>query len=165
MGEEYFLRRDCPPLGADANRRRCGMPTKVGSESIQDTVAMTALGVIQRSLCVSFLAAAVIYLPVRYQIYRHLRRQHRKAFDRLGISSPSFLWREDRDAESTAFEQFFSSGKHETLKDPRLNALWRRVRLIGWMCCVSLALLLITFVVFRADPDRVWDFLVDLARY
>ena len=127
---------------------------------------MTALGVIQTSLFISSVATAGILVPiVQYQIYRHLRRHHRKAFDQLGISGPSFLWREDRDAESKAFADFFSSGKHETLKDPRLNALWRRVRLIGWMCCVSLALLLITFVVFRADPDHVWDFLVDLARY
>src|SRR5476651_2169645 len=132
------------------------MPTKVGSKShcqIQDTVAMTALGVIQLSLCVSFLASAAILIPiVRYQIYRHLRRHHRKAFDRLRISSPSFLWREDRDTESTAFEQFFSSGKHETLRDPQLNALRRRESLIWRACGVSFVLLLITFLVFRADP-------------
>jgi Sec-independent protein secretion pathway component TatC len=48
---------------------------------------MTALGLIQTSLCVSFLAAAAILLPiVHYQLYSHLRRQHRKAFDRLGIN-------------------------------------------------------------------------------
>jgi hypothetical protein len=38
-------------------------------------------------------------------------------------------------AEGSAFEGFFSFGKHETLKDPRLDALWRRVGLIGWTCC------------------------------
>jgi hypothetical protein len=141
------------------------MPTKVGSESIQDTVAMTALGVIQKSLCVSFLAAAVILLPVEYQIYRHLRRHHRKAFDHLRVHSPSFFWREDREAEGTAFADFFSSGKHETLKDPGLNALLRLKGLIWRACGVSFALLLITFLVFRAEPDHVWDFLVDLARY
>src|SRR5450755_3668830 len=123
------------------------MPTKVGSESqIQDTVAMTALGIIQTSVCVLFLAAAAILIPiVRYQIYRHLRRHHRKAFDQLAISSPSFFWREDCDAENTAFEQFFSSGKHETLKDPQLSALRRRESLIWRSCGVSFALLLITF--------------------
>ena len=143
------------------------MPTKVGSESqIQDTVAMTALGIIQTSVCVLFLASAAILIPiVRYQIYRHLRRHHRKAFDRLGISSPSFLWREDRGAESTAFEQLYSSGKHETPKDPQLNALRRRESLIWRACGVSFALLLITFLVFRTDPSHVWDFLVDLGHY
>jgi hypothetical protein len=127
---------------------------------------MTALGVIQTSLCVFSLSAAAILIPiVRYQIYRHLRRHHRKALDQLEISSPSFLWREDRDAESTAFERFFSSGTHETLKDPRLSTLQRRESLIWWACGVSFVLLLITFLAFRADPNRVWDFLVDLARY
>jgi hypothetical protein len=127
---------------------------------------MIALGVIQISLCVFSLAAAAILIPiVRYQIYRHLRRHHRKAFDQLAISSPSFFWREDRDAESTAFEQFFSSGKHETLKDPQLIALRRRESLIWRSCGVNFALLLITFLVFRADPNGVCAFLVDLARY
>jgi hypothetical protein len=127
---------------------------------------MIALGVIQTSLCVFSLAAAAILIPiVRYQIYRHLRRHHRKAFDQLAISSPSFFCREDRDAESTAVEQFFSSGRHETLKDPQLSALRRRESLIWRSCGVSFALLLITFLVFRADPDGVWAFLVDLARY
>ena len=72
---------------------------------------------------------------------------------------------EDRDAESTVFEQLFSSGKHEALKDPLLNALWRCVRLIRWVCGVSFALLLITFLVFRSDSNHLWDFLVDLGRY
>ena len=114
---------------------------------------MTALGVIQISLCVFSLATAAILVPiVQYQIYRHLRRHHRNAFDRLAISDPSFLRREDRDVESTAFEQFFSSGKHETLKDPQLSALRRREGLIWRACGVSFALLVITFLVFRADP-------------
>jgi hypothetical protein len=127
---------------------------------------MTALGVIQTSLCVFSLAAAAILIPiVRYRIYRHLRGHHRKAFDRLAISGPSFLWREDRDAENAAFEQFFSSGKHETLKDPQLSALRRRESIIWRACGVSFALLLITFLVFRADPNGLWAFLVDLARY
>jgi hypothetical protein len=127
---------------------------------------MTVLGVIQISLCVFSLAVAAILIPiVRYQIYRHLRRHHRKAFDRLAVSGPSFLWREDRDAEGTAFEQFFSSGKHETPNDPQLSALRRREGLIWRACGVSFALLLITFLVFRADPNGVWSFLVDLARY
>jgi hypothetical protein len=97
---------------------------------------MTALGVIQISLCVFSLAAAAILIPiVRYQIYRHLRRHHRKAFDRLAISGPSFLWREDRDAEGTAFEQFFSSGTRDTkgsatecitaTREPNLAGVWR----------------------------------------
>jgi hypothetical protein len=140
-------------------------PTKVGGESTQDTVTMSALGVIQISLCVSSLAAAVIFLPVRYQIYRHLRRHHRKAFDQFGIRSPSFLWREDRDAESTAFEDFFSSGNHETLKDPRLNALLRLESSLSRACGLSFALLLITFLVFQADAAHIWDFLVDLGHY
>ena len=127
---------------------------------------MTARGIIQISLCVFSLVAAAILIPiVRYQIYRHLRRHHRKAFDRSAISGPSFLWREDRDAESTAFEQFFPSGKHGTLKDPQVSALRRRESLIWRACGVSFALLLITFLVFRADSNGVWAFLVDLARY
>jgi hypothetical protein len=127
---------------------------------------MTALGGIQISLCVFSLAAAAILIPiVRYQRYRLLRRHHRKAFGQLGISSPSFLWREYREAESTAFEQFFCSGKHESLKDPQLSALRRRESSIWRACAVSFALLSITFLVFRADPNRVWDFLVDFAHY
>jgi hypothetical protein len=126
---------------------------------------MTALGVIQISLCVSFLAAAVIVLPVRYQIYRRLRRHHRKAFDQLRINGPSFLWREDRDAESAAFDEFFVSGNHETLEDSRLNVLLRIETSILRASAASLALLLITFLVFRADPAHIWDFLVDLSRY
>jgi hypothetical protein len=128
---------------------------------------MTALGVIQTSLFISSVATAGILVPiVQYQIYRHLRRQQREAFDRLEIApSPSFLWRDDRQAASTAFEQFFSSGKYETLKDPQLNALWRRVRFIRWVSGVSFALLLITFLVFRAVPDFLWDLLVNFGRY
>jgi hypothetical protein len=127
---------------------------------------MTALGVIQISLCVFSLAAAAILVPiVRYQMYRHLRQHHRNAFDRLEIPGPSFLWREDRDEEGTAFEQFFSSRKHETLKDPQLIALRRRESLIWRGSGVSFVLLLITFLVFRADPNNVWNFLIDLARY
>jgi hypothetical protein len=126
---------------------------------------MSALGVIQISLCVVSLAAAAILIPiVRYQRYRHLRRHHRKIFDRLGISGPSFLWREDRDVESTAFEQFFSSGNYETLENPQLKTLRRRESLIWRACGVSFALLLITFLVFRGDPYHVWNFLSDLAR-
>jgi hypothetical protein len=144
-------------------------PPKISDEShfrIQDTGTMTALGVIQIALCVFSLAAAAILIPiVRHQIYRHLRRHHRNAFDRLEISSPSFLWREDRDKESTAFEQFFSSSKHETLKDPQLIALRRRESLIWRGSGVSFALLLITFLVFRTDPNNVWNFLIELARY
>lgn len=127
---------------------------------------MTALGLIQISLCVFSLAAAAILIPiVQYQIYRHLRRHHRKAFERLAISNPSFLWREDRDAESTAFEQFFSSGKHEALQDPQLSALRRRESLIWRASGVSFALLILTFLVFRTDPNGVWAFLVDLSRH
>jgi hypothetical protein len=126
---------------------------------------MTALGAIQISLCVSFLAAAVIILPVRFQIYRRLRRHHRKAFDQLRINGPSFLWREDRDAESAAFDDFFASGNHEPLKDARLNELLRIESSILRGCLASLALLLITFLVFRDDPAHIWDFLVDLSRY
>ncbi len=131
---------------------------------------MTALGVIQTSLCASFLGAAAILLPiVDYQLYSHLRRQHREAFDRLGVSASAyhFFWRDDHpeDGSSVAFEQFFSSGNHQILKDRHLDALWRRVRLIRWVCGVSFALLLITFLLFRADPNGVWAFLVDLSRY
>jgi hypothetical protein len=127
---------------------------------------MTLVGVIQISLCVFSLATAAILVPlVQYQIYRHVRRHHRKAFDRLGISSASLLWREDRDAESAAFEQLISAAKHQTLKDPQLNALRRRESLIWRACGVSFTLLLITFLVFRADPNHVWDFLIDLAHY
>jgi hypothetical protein len=127
---------------------------------------MTALGVIQVSLCVFSLATVAILVPIsRYQIYHHLRRRHRKALDRVGISSPSFLWREDRDEESTEFAQFFSREKHETLNDPQLNSLRRRESLIWRACGASFALLLISFMVFRTDPNHVWDFLVDLAHY
>jgi hypothetical protein len=127
---------------------------------------MTSLGVIQVSLCVLSLAAAAILIPiVRYQIYGHLRRQHRSALDRLGISSPAFLWREHRDAESTAFEQFMSSSLHQMPNDPRLDTLRRRESLIWRACGVSFALLLVSFAVFRADPSHVWDFLIDLGRY
>jgi hypothetical protein len=73
--------------------------------------------------------------------------------------------REDRDAETTAFEQFISSGTSQVLKDPQLNALRRRESSIWWACGVSFALLLISFAVFRVDPSHVWDFLVDLGRY
>lgn len=87
-------------------------------------VRPTALGAIQLSLCVFSLASIAILIPIaEYQIYRHLRRHHRKAFERLAIPSPSFLWREERDAESAAFEEFFSSGTHVVLQDPQLNAL------------------------------------------
>jgi hypothetical protein len=132
---------------------------------MQGTLAMTGLGVIQASLCASSLAAVVIVLPVEYQIYRHLRRHHRKAFDQLRLRSPSFLWREDREPESTAFEDFFSSRKHLTLNDPRLDALLRLKRFIWRASGVSFALLLLTFLVFRSDSARVWDFLIDLAHY
>jgi len=88
-----------------------------------------------------------------------------KAFDQLRIQSPSFLWREDRDAEITAFADFFSSQKHVTLNDPRLNALLRLKSFIWRACGVSFALLLSTFLVFRADSAHVWDFLVDLAQH
>jgi|HubBroStandDraft_1064217.scaffolds.fasta_scaffold75074_3 hypothetical protein len=125
---------------------------------------MTALGVIQILLCVFSLATAAILVPIlRYQRYRHFRREHREVFDQMGISSPSFLWREDRDAESTAFEQLFSSRKHESLRDPRLNALRRREKVIWRACGVSFAFLLATFLVFRSDANHVWDFLIDLA--
>jgi len=126
---------------------------------------MTALGVIQWTLCVSCLAAAALSLPVQYQIYRHVRRQHPRAFRRLGISSPAFLWREDRDADSSAFDELCASGNPETLHDPRLHTLRRRGNVLAWMCGASLALLLITFVVFRADPAHVGDFMLDLSRY
>jgi hypothetical protein len=163
MGEEQFLQRDCPPPNADQS----------GTDShrqIGDTAAMTALGLIQTSLCVSFLAATAIVLPiVHYQLYSHLRRQHRKAFDRLRISPSAywFFWRDDgpADGSNVAYEQYFSSGNHQALKDRHLDALWRRVRLIRWACGLSFALLLITLLVYRADPNGAWAFLVDLARY
>jgi hypothetical protein len=127
---------------------------------------MTSLGVIQVSLCVLSLAAAAILIPiVRYQIYRHLRRQHRNALDRLGISSAAFLWSEDREAKSTAYEQFVSSRIHQMPNDPRLDALRRRESLIWRACGVTFALLLVSFAVFRADPGHVWEFLTDLGHY
>jgi hypothetical protein len=126
---------------------------------------MTALGVIQASLCASLLATAVSVLPVEYQIYRHLRRHQPKDFEQLGIQSPAFLWREDREAQSTAFEDFFSSNKHVPLNDPRLNALLRLKSFLWRMCGVSSGLLLATFLLFRSDSAHVWDFLVDLAHY
>jgi multisubunit Na+/H+ antiporter MnhB subunit len=46
-----------------------------------------------------------------------------------------------------------------------VSTLRRRESLIWRACGVSFALLLITFLVFRADPSGVWAFLVDLARY
>jgi hypothetical protein len=126
---------------------------------------MTGLGVLQASLCASSLAAAVLVLPVEYQIYRHLRRHHRKPFDQLRIHSPSFLWREDCDAESTAFAEFFSSRKHIRLNDPRLNALLRLKSFIWRVCGLSFALLVCTFLAFRTDSAHVWDFLVELGNY
>jgi hypothetical protein len=141
------------------------MPTGAGIKFVQGRLAVTGLGVIQASLCALSLAAAVIILPVEYQIYRHLRQHHGKALDQMRIHSPSFLWREDRDAQSTAFADFFSSRKHVTLNDPRLNALLRLKSLIWRTCGVSFALLLSTFLVFRADPAHVWDFLRDLSHY
>jgi hypothetical protein len=93
-----------------------------------------------------------------------LRRQHRKAFDRLRITSPSFLWREEADNSSAAFEQFFSSENYQALRDRQLNVWRKRVRLLRWISGVGFALLLITLLVFRADPSSLWDFLVDLAR-
>jgi hypothetical protein len=141
------------------------MSSEGASQYIQGTLAMTGLGAIQASLCASFLVAAVIVLPVDYQIYRHLRRHHRKAFDQLRLQSPSFLWREDRDAEITSFADFISSRKHLALNDPRLNTLLRLKSFIWPVCGVSFALLLSTFLIFRADSAHVWDFLVDLAHY
>jgi hypothetical protein len=75
---------------------------------------MTALGVIQATLLISSAALGGLLAPiVHYQIYRHLRRQHRKTFDRLGISpSASFIWRDfwrddcEEDNSSVAFERF-----------------------------------------------------------
>jgi hypothetical protein len=64
-----------------------------------------------------------------------------------------------------AFEQFFSSVNYQGLKDQQLNAWWRRVRFLRRMSGVGFALLLITLLVFWADPTSLWDFLVDLARY
>ena len=126
---------------------------------------MTGLGVIQVSLCALSLAAAAIVLPIEYQIYRHLRHHHGKALDQMRIQSPDFLWREDRDGPSTAFEDFFSSRKHLTLNDSRLNALLRLKSSIWRTCGVSFVLLLTSFMVFRTDPAHVWDFLKDLSHY
>jgi hypothetical protein len=124
------------------------------------------LRVIQLSLFVSSVATGGLFAPIaQYQIYLHLRRQHREAFDRLRITSPSFLWREEADNSSAAFEQFFSSENYQALKDRQLNVWRRRVRLLRWISGVGFALLLITLLVFRADPSSLWDFLVDLARY
>jgi hypothetical protein len=131
---------------------------------------MTALGLIQTSLCVSFVSATAILLPiVHYQLHSHLRQQHRKAFDRLGVSPSAydFFWRDDRPADGSnlAFQQIFSSENHQVLCDRHLDALWRRLRLTRWVCGVSFLLLLFTFLVSRADPNGVWAFLVDLGRY
>ncbi|MGA8706676.1 MAG: hypothetical protein WB646_06760 [Steroidobacteraceae bacterium] len=152
-------------LGAAGERRRYGTRSKRDAEIARNTIAMTGLGAIQTSLCASLLVAALVILPIEYQLYRRLRRHHRKTFDRLRIDSPSFLWREDRDAEDTVFAHLFSSRTHETLNDPRLNALVRLKGYIWLLCGVSLALLLSTFLIFRADPAHVWGFLVDLSRY
>lgn len=122
---------------------------------------MMAPGLIQTTLCATILMTVFLEPLVQYRIYRHLRRHHRKVFDRLQISGPSFLWREDRDVESTAFDQLFSLRKHESLNDPQLNRLCRCARLIRWVFGASLALLLIVLVVFRVDPG-VRNFLIDL---
>jgi hypothetical protein len=122
---------------------------------------MTSPGVIQATLLISSVALGGILLPfAHYRIYHHLRRQHRKTFDRLGISpSASFIWREywsedcEVEGSSAVIERFFSSGDYRTLKDQQLNAMWRRVRLIRWVSCVGFALLLITFMLFRTVPD------------
>jgi len=131
---------------------------------------MTALGLVQTSLCVSFLAAIAVLLPIAdHRLYGRLRREHREAFDRLRISPSAyhFFWRDDQpeDGSSVAYEQFFSSGSHQALRDPHLDSLWRGVRFYRRFSGACLALLLLSFVVFRSDPGGVWAFLVDLARY
>jgi hypothetical protein len=126
---------------------------------------VTALGITQALLCALSLVAAVVILPVEIQIYRHLRRHHGKALDQMRIHSPEFLWREDRDRQDTAFTEFFSSRKHVTLDDLRLNALLRLKSSLWRTCGVSLVLLLTTFLLFRADPAHVWDLLKDLSHY
>ena len=52
-----------------------------------------------------------------------------------------------------------------TPNDSRLNALLRLKSFTWRTCGVSFMLLLATFLVFRADPAHVWDFLKDLSRY
>jgi hypothetical protein len=126
---------------------------------------VTGLGAIEASLCALSLAGAVIVLAVEYQIYRHFHHHHGKALDQLRIHSPEFLWREDRDEQSTAFDDFLSSRKHVTPNDSRLNALLRLKSFVWRTCGVSFVLLLTTFLVFRADPAHVWDFLIDLSHY
>jgi hypothetical protein len=126
---------------------------------------MTAVRVLQESLLISSVATGGLLAPfVQYQLYRHLRRQHREAIDRLGIQSPSFLWREDQQASDSdaTFEQFFTSGNYQALEDRQLTAMWGRVRLLRCMSGIGFVLLLITLLVFHADPSSLWDFLVDL---
>ena len=128
---------------------------------------MTVLGVIQASPFLSSLALFGLLQPVvYYQIHRHLLRHHRKAVDRLGISTDaSFIWKvfgkDDRQSDNSlvVFDRLFYSGNYRALKDKQLDAMWRRVRLIRWVGGVGFTLLLITFLVFRADPAHIWEFL------
>jgi|HubBroStandDraft_1064217.scaffolds.fasta_scaffold18107_3 hypothetical protein len=133
---------------------------------------MSALGVIQASLLTVSVVLFVILQPIFYvQIHLHLVRHHRKACDRVGISTDAWymwkhLWKDDCEPDNSlvVFDRFFYSGKYQALKDKRLDALWHRVRLIRRMSGVGFALLLLTFLVFRADPAHIWDFLRELAR-
>jgi hypothetical protein len=130
--------------------------------------SMMAVRVIETSLLISAVATGGVFAPiVQYQIYRHLRQRHRRAIDGLGVRTPSFLWREDRQADdsSVAFEKFLSSGSHQELKDHQLNVLWQRVRLLRWLSGVGFALLLIALFVFRRDPGSLWVFFMDLGHY
>jgi hypothetical protein len=131
----------------------------------KDTEAMTALQIVQGSLLTASVATGLLATIVQYQIYRHLRRQHHKAFDRLGLPRPSFFWREDRQADSVAFDTYLSSESYRALEDRQLRVLSRRVRALRWMSGAGFALLLITLMVFWAGPNSLWDFLMDLGRY
>jgi hypothetical protein len=127
---------------------------------------MMAVRVFEASLLISSVAIGGVFAPiVQYQIYRRLRQRHRKVIDGLGIPSPSFLWREDRQSDDLAFEQLLTSGSREALQDRQLNILWGRVRFLRCLSGIGFALLLIALLVFRRDSGSIWYFLVDLGRY
>jgi hypothetical protein len=125
---------------------------------------VTALGTLQASLCIAVVATAGLLGPIaNHQLRRHIRREHPRVWRRFGFTSVSFFsvpWKEEHEAliAEIGFKEFFSTGQFKTLNDPRLNALWRRVKTIGRAGMLALALLVLNCIVFRAAPDFSWLF-------
>ncbi|SPE34819.1 hypothetical protein SBBP1_740001 [Burkholderiales bacterium] len=93
-----------------------------------------------------------------------MRRHNPEAFDRAGFSPADWGGGDNPGEHFGNFKDFLSSGKHHELEDPRLDALWRNLKLMQRLLLVSFSLLLITFLVFRADPAGVGAFLLDFFR-